>query len=91
MRLMFGLSRSPLVFKGTIKHHLEWYEQDQPQTVLELKQSMYLDDVIGRGDNMESTKVFKENIVKISMKLASSYINGTPMLQNWRKRKTTHK
>ena len=52
---------------------------------------MYLDDVIGRGDNMESTKVFKENIVKISMKLASSYINGTPMLQNWRKRKTTHK
>ena len=33
MRLMFGLSRSPLVFKGTIKH-LEWYEQDQPQTVI---------------------------------------------------------
>ena len=25
------------------------------------------------------------------MKLASSYTNGTPMLQNWRKRKTSHK
>ena len=52
---------------------------------------MYLDDVIGGGDNMQSAKRFKENIVKISMKLASSYINGAPLLQNWMKRKTTHK
>ena len=32
---------------------------------MELKQSMCVDDVIGGGDNMESTKKFKKNIVKI--------------------------
>ena len=62
---MFGLSPSPFVLEGTIKHRLEWYEKDQPETVMELKQSMYIDDVIGGGDNMKSAKTFKENIVKI--------------------------
>ena len=64
-RLMFGLSASPFVLEGTIKHHLGWYEKEQPETVIELKQSMYVDDLIGGGDNTESAKKFKENIVKI--------------------------
>ena len=64
-RLIFGLSPSPFVLEGTIKHHLEQYEKDQPETVMELKQSMYVDDVIGTGDSMESAKTFKENNVKI--------------------------
>ena len=64
-RLMLGLSLSPFVLEGTIKHHLERYLKDQPETIMELKQSMYVDDVIGGGDSMESTKKFKENIVKI--------------------------
>ena len=36
-RLMFGLSLSPFVLEGTIIHQLEGYEQDQPQTIMELK------------------------------------------------------
>ena len=65
-RLMFGLSPSPFVLEGTIKHDLERYKQEQPQTVMELKQSMYVDNVIGEiGDNVESVNTFKENIVKI--------------------------
>ena len=53
---MFGLSASPFVHGGTIKHHLERYEKDQSETVMVLKQSMYVDDVIGGGDNTESAK-----------------------------------
>ena len=62
---MFGLSSSPFVLEGIIKHHLQRNEQDQPQTVMELKQSMYVDDVIGRVENVEPAKTFKENVVKI--------------------------
>ena len=44
---------------------MEQYEKDQPETLMELKQSMYVDDVIGGGDNMECAKTLNENIVKI--------------------------
>ena len=63
-RLMFGLLPSPFVLEGTIKHYLDRYEKSQPETVMELKQSMYVDDMIKGGDNMESAKTLKENIVK---------------------------
>ena len=35
--VMFRLSKSPFALEGNIKHHLEEYDQDQPQTVMELK------------------------------------------------------
>ena len=63
--LMFGLSPSPFVLEGTTKHHLRWCKKEQPETVIELKQSMYVDDLIGGGGNTESANKFKENIVKI--------------------------
>ena len=64
-RLMFGLSLSPFVLEGTIKHHSERYEKGQPETVMDLKQNMYVDGVIEEGDNMESAKKFKEKIAKM--------------------------
>ena len=62
---LFGLSMPPFVLEDTIKRHVEHYKQDQPQTVMKLKQSIHVDDVIGGGESMESAKGFKENIVKI--------------------------
>ena len=59
--LMFGLSPSPFELEGTIKYHLERYEQDQPQTIIELKQNMYVDDVIGGGDNVELQSIQEEH------------------------------
>ena len=90
-RLMFGLSPSPFVLEGTIKHHLGWYEKEQSETVIELKQSMYVDDLIGGGDNTESAKKFKENIVKIFDEAGFKLHKRHSNVQNWRKRKTSHK
>ena len=59
---MFRLSPSPFVLEGTIKYHLDWYDKDKLETVMELNQSMYVDDVIGGGDNMEPAKTFKKII-----------------------------
>ena len=64
-RLMFGLSPSPFAIEGTIKQKLEQYKKDQPETVIELKQSIYVGDVTWGGDNTEFAKIFKEKIVKI--------------------------
>ena len=50
--LMFGLSLSLFVFEGTIKHHLEQYKEGESQTVLDLKKSVYDDDVIREGENV---------------------------------------
>ena len=62
---MFGLSSSPFVFDSDLKHHLGWYKKDQLKTVMNLKQSMYVNDVIETRGNLESAKTFKENIPKI--------------------------
>ena len=43
---------------------MEQYQQGQPQTVLNSKQSIYVDNVIGREDNVGSTKLFKWNVIK---------------------------
>ena len=63
--LMFGLSPSPFAIEGTKKQKLEQYKKDQPETVIELKQSIYVGDVTWGGDNTEFAKIFKEKIVKI--------------------------
>ena len=44
-RLMFGLYPSLFAIEDTIKHKLERYKKDQPETVIELKQNMYVGDV----------------------------------------------
>ena len=62
---LFRLSSSPSALEGIIKYHLGQYEKYQLEAVMELKQSMYVDDVIGGRDNMGSAKTFKKNIVKI--------------------------
>ena len=43
----------------TIKCHLERYQQDQPQTVLDSMQSIYVDNMICREDNVGFTKTCK--------------------------------
>ena len=48
--------------------------------------------VITQGEeSVEFAKAFKENIDKSLTKISVSYTYGTLMLQNWRKRRTTHR
>ena len=69
-RLMFGLSPSSFVLKGTIKYHLDQYQQCQPQSVMEFKQSMKRKLKLKREEennkkrSQGENKKFKENTVK---------------------------
>ena len=46
-RLVFGLTPSPAILSSLIQHHLEKYEQKEPQVTALLKDSFYVDDFIG--------------------------------------------
>ena len=73
--LLLKLQGDPALFKdydGKINEQLaEGTVEEAPATTtlkecyIPHKQSMYVDDVIGGGDNKESAKTFKKNIVKI--------------------------
>ena len=66
---MFGLSPSPFELEDTIKNHLEWYKKDQTETVMELKQNIYV------GDVGETTWSLQKNSGIISYKLNKCHSN----------------
>lgn len=43
---------------------------------MEFKQRLYVDGMIGRGENMATAKTFKENISKVGFKLHRCYSNA---------------
>ena len=49
-RLVFGLRPSPAILGSVISHHLEKYHEQYPEIV---QDSLYVDDLIGRVDNIE--------------------------------------
>ena len=59
--LPFGLRCSPFLAIATVHHHLRKYQEDYPQIVTELKENMYMDDLLtGAKTEEEATKLYKE-------------------------------
>ena len=52
-RVMFEVSSNPFLLNATIRHHLEQYNQTQPDLVHKLSKSMYVDDIITGADSEE--------------------------------------
>ena len=60
-RLVFGLTPSPAIFSSLIQHHLEKYEQKEPQVIALLKDSFYVDDFIcGSTDNDKAIEIHEK-------------------------------
>ena len=49
-RVVFGLSSSPFLLNATIKHHIEQYEQCDPDFTRKFIESIYVDDLTS-GDS----------------------------------------
>ncbi len=45
-RALFGLTCSPFLLGGVIKHHLDAWEERCPETVKQLREGLYVDDLI---------------------------------------------
>ncbi|GFT97719.1 uncharacterized protein TNCV_4229111 [Trichonephila clavipes] len=49
----FGVSSSPFLLAATIRHHIEKYKHEFPDTVELLDRNFYVDDLIPRGNEFE--------------------------------------
>ena len=61
----FGLSSSPFLLGGVIKQHLENCRKAHPEIVNEIEKSLYVDDFINGGPNVEAAKQVKETSNKV--------------------------
>ena len=64
-RNIFGSGPSPYILGGTMKHHLAKYQEENPSLVKHIKESLYVDDYTGGGN--DTSEVFRKQhqIVKI--------------------------
>ena len=54
-RVVFGLSSSPFLLNATIKHHIEQFEQCEPDFTRKFLQSIYVDDPTSGDSDVDST------------------------------------
>ncbi|GFS50132.1 integrase catalytic domain-containing protein [Trichonephila clavipes] len=52
-RVNFGVSSSPFLLAATIRHHIEKYKHEFPDTVGLLDRNFYVDDLISGGNEFE--------------------------------------
>ena len=52
-RVVFGVTSSPFLLNATVKHHVERYEEEDPEFVETFLRSIYVDDLSTGGDTDE--------------------------------------
>ena len=55
-RVLFGINASPFLLQATIRHHLELYEQSDPELVEILRRDIYCDDFITSVDSEQDAE-----------------------------------
>ena len=59
-RVIFGAGPSPFLLKATLRHHLQKYEEEDPEFVKKVKDSLYIDDLVsGTATVEEAFDLFK--------------------------------
>ena len=64
-RAVMGLVQAPFLLNGIIEYHFENYKEELREIVEEIKDDIYVDDVIGGASTMSEAKKFKESAIKI--------------------------
>ena len=64
-RVLFGLSQSPFLLGGTIEQLLRSKETEYPEEVVEIRQSIYVDDLLLSSNIPEDLEELKQKTVKI--------------------------
>ena len=82
--LVFGLIQSPFILVATLQSCLSKYEKTYPTETEEIKNSMYLDDMISRGNNEAEVAHLKNKakaIFKESGFLLHKWHSNNPRLE----------
>ena len=64
-RAIFGGGPSQFLLGATIAEHLKQYEEKQPKVVEEIRDSLYVDDIISGGDEISNLHEMKSQMINI--------------------------
>ncbi|GFT72815.1 integrase catalytic domain-containing protein [Trichonephila clavipes] len=88
-RVNFGVSSSPFLLAATIRHHIEKYKHEFPDTVELLDRNFYVDDLISGGNEFEEalqTSRRAKNIMEAAgMDLRKWITNDVNLMEQWKK------
>ncbi|GBN94842.1 hypothetical protein AVEN_266156-1 [Araneus ventricosus] len=90
-RVNFGVSSSPFLLAATIRHRIEKYKNDYPDTVQLLDKCFYVDDLISGGKDFEEALQLSrsaKNIMEAAgMDLRKWISNDANLMEQWKKEK----
>ncbi|GFV58645.1 integrase catalytic domain-containing protein [Trichonephila clavipes] len=88
-RVNFGVSSSPFLLPATIRHHIEKYKHEFPDTVELLSRSFYVDDLISGGNEFEealqTSRIAKNIMEAAGMNLRKWITNDANLMEQWKK------
>ncbi|GFW49834.1 integrase catalytic domain-containing protein [Trichonephila clavipes] len=88
-RVNFGVSSSPFLLAATIRHHIERYKHEFPDTVELLDRNFYVDDLISGGNEFDEalqTSRRAKNIMEAAgMDLRKWITNDANLMEQWKK------
>ncbi|KAK3748960.1 hypothetical protein QZH41_006846 [Actinostola sp. cb2023] len=64
-RVLFGLAPSPFLLNGVIQQHLESLQLTYPESINEVRRSLYVDDLISGASTTDDAKKLKREAVEI--------------------------
>jgi hypothetical protein len=64
-RALFGLNQSPFLLGGTLDQHLMSGAEEFTDEVIEIKDSLYVDDILGGGSTVTEVESLKESAIEI--------------------------
>ena len=82
-RALFGLAPSPFLLAGVIEQHLSSWEEKYPDTVGELRRSLYVDNLLTGNQTIERAQQCKGPWKYLKMPRSNS-TNGIPTSKNWK-------
>ena len=66
--MVFGLTQSPFILKGTLKKHFENYNPAYAKIVEVTENDMYADDLVTGGESLDEVKIIKEKSTELFKK-----------------------
>ena len=64
-RALFGLTSSPFLLGGVIESHLDSWEAQNPELIAELRQSLYVDDLVSGKPTVNEAQDLKRGAIEV--------------------------
>ena len=75
-RALFGMTCSPFLLGGVINAHLKRWETKYPNLVKEIRDGLYVDDVMTGGESVETVTTKREKVIEVFEDGHSNCTNG---------------